>query len=323
MTFTMSKPKTKKPDPPEPTLEEQQQQRLAALQQIVDEQKRKQAAYEEKKRLEREAEEAERKAECASGEISDTRPCEGCQQPFESKALTIGGKEICRIRYCATCAELRQAEADEEQARKVVEAKEAAFQARWESLCPPRYAEPFDIDKLIASIRESEKGNWKPEMEATIRAGAQKVEEWPYSDRGIGLIGVSGHGKTRIMFRLLHRYLREGRKCAYINLAVFGREIGARFSKGAQEANDWVNKLCKVPVLFFDDVGKEKMTERVETELYGIVEIRSANLLPIYFTANSKGHKLMEKMKDDDGEISDRALPIVRRLREFCEGVTI
>lgn len=291
-----------------------------SLRQLIADHKRRQAAEIERVRLKREAEESGSK-EPASVEISDTRECKGCGQPFLSRAIVIDGDELCRIVLCETCGEIREAEAMDEQKRLEAEASEALFCARWSVLCPPRYAEPFDADRLIASIREEK--SWKPAMEAVIREVIQKVENWPYSDRGIGLIGVSGHGKTRIMFRLIYRYLREGRKCEYLNMTVLGREIGARFSRSAHEANEWLNKLCAVPVLFLDDVGKEKMTERVETELYGIVEIRSSNLLPIYFTANSKGQKLIEKMTDDEGEISDRAVPIVRRLREFCEGVTI
>lgn len=269
--------------------------------------------------------------------ITDTRSCAGCSVNFESSAVVINGVEFCRKLYCDSCIELRDFEEEEDRKQKLAASRKAAFEDRWARICPPRYAEPFDIEKAVASIRNERQEfwrkvgkmknepprTWKEEDDQRLREAIDKVLNYPYSERGLGLVGASGHAKTRLVFSLIHRYLSENRPCKYINLAVFGRELGARFSQSAKDGNDWINGFCKTPVLFLDDVGKEKMTERVETELYGIIEVRSANLLPIYFTANSGGEKLIEKMVDDTGEVSDRAVPIVRRLREFCEGITI
>ena len=66
-------------------------------------------------------------------------------------------------------------------------------------------------------------------------------------------------------------------------------------------------------ILFLDDLGKAKFTERVEMEFYDLIEFRAANKLPILFTANMSGKQLTEALGEDRGE------PIMRRLREFCD----
>ncbi len=265
----------------------------------------------------------------------ETRNCKGCGSKFESIAFTVNGAEACRKEYCDSCIKARDDEEERIRQQEKTEAKKAQIEKAWEKLCPPLYAEPYDVQKAIAAIKNEREAfwkktagknaprKWKESDEQECLSAIATVQAHPYGRKGLGLVGVSGHSKTRLMFTLMRRYVEEERYCIYINLSVFGREIGARFSKGASEAHEWINKLCKVPVLFLDDVGKEKMTERVETEVYSIIETRSMNLLPIYFTANSRGDALIEKMTGDDGEISDRAVPIVRRLREFCKGVSI
>ena len=66
-----------------------------------------------------------------------------------------------------------------------------------------------------------------------------------------------------------------------------------------------------------DDLGKAKLTERAEAELFGLVEHRIANLKPLIVTTNFVGDKLSDKLSED------RATPLVRRLREFNECVCV
>lgn len=274
---------------------------------------------------------------------SDIRQCIGCGLPFKAAIVVYEGREVFGAKRCEICISLYESEEDQARQAEADRVKELEFADRWAKICPPLYAQPFDVTKAIEGIREEREmewrriarrsgkpaETWRPKMEAEIHEAVAKVQAWPYSDKGLGLIGVSGHSKTRLMFTLIKRLLREGRGCSYINMAVFGREVGSRFSESASAANSWINGLCKIPVLFLDDIGKEKMTERVETELYGILEIRTREMLPIYFTANFGGDALIEKMtslKRDDDEsekVSDRAIPIVRRLRKYSEGIVI
>ena len=77
----------------------------------------------------------------------------------------------------------------------------------------------------------------------------------------------------------------------------------------------WSRRLASVDVVFFDDLGKAKMTDRVEAELFALFERRAANMKPTIVTTNLAGRDwraLFSKEKSD---------PFLRRLREFCEAV--
>jgi len=73
--------------------------------------------------------------------------------------------------------------------------------------------------------------------------------------------------------------------------------------------------LKAVPVLLFDDLGKEKFTAHLEKELFDLVDQRSSQLLPILFTTQHDGKALAKMFTPENGEA------IVRRLREFTDAI--
>jgi DNA replication protein DnaC len=78
-----------------------------------------------------------------------------------------------------------------------------------------------------------------------------------------------------------------------------------------------IRRAHRAEILFIDDIGKEKYTERVESEFYDLIETRTAHLRPILWTANTSGAGLEAMMSPD------RGAPILRRLREFTEIITL
>ena len=141
---------------------------------------------------------------------------------------------------------------------------------------------------------------------------------WRYGGRGLLLHGETGRGKTRAAWLLLRRLHDQGRSITAFDCVSFGHECvrRCRDSHGNDEhVERWADNLATVPVLFLDDFAKEKLTERVEVELFGLIERRTANCLPIILTTNFVGEALEAKLSPD------RGAPLVRRLREFCEDV--
>ncbi len=166
---------------------------------------------------------------------------------------------------------------------------------RWQYLCPPLY-------------RETDPARLPQGPLADVLA-------WRYGPQGLLLIGPTGTGKTRAAYLLLRRLLDEDetrRIIAYDGLA-FGHEAARRFREGTGET--WVTGVATADVIFFDDFGKMTLTERVEAELFGVIEYRTAHHLPILATSNMTGADLAAKASKDRGE------PLVRRLREFCRVV--
>jgi DNA replication protein DnaC len=79
-----------------------------------------------------------------------------------------------------------------------------------------------------------------------------------------------------------------------------------------------LEKAAQVDALLLDDLGKNRMTERAEVELYDLLEHRTGHLLPTFWTSNSNAAGLHDMFSPD------RADAMLRRLgKEFCEHVTL
>jgi len=162
-------------------------------------------------------------------------------------------------------------------------------------------------------------------------------DEWQLGPRGLGLVGKTGLGKTRCMYRMLRRLIEN------LNIKADERHPGqpvlschvprieavndAALAKLVMAAMDFddktgANRILRdfhcADVLFLDDVGQSKISERVGAELYEIVEYRTSNLKPIVFTSNFRGRQLAEKFTD-----TTRGDAVVRRLAEFCTIVVV
>lgn len=162
------------------------------------------------------------------------------------------------------------------------------------SYCPPLYREN-DLARLPARQY-------------------RQAMEWQFSSKGLLLMGDSGTGKTRVAWALLRRILIEDSKrysFAWFDCVSFGHSISKRYREDTAE--EWLEEMSQKYILFFDDLGKLKLTERAEAELFGLIERRCANQLPIIATTNDTGDSLASRMTDNRGPA------MIRRLREFCD----
>jgi DNA replication protein DnaC len=164
----------------------------------------------------------------------------------------------------------------------------------WKSICPPLYQEsdPARLPRL-------------PE-----------VMKWTYGSRGLILMGKTGAGKTRCAWQLLKREHFANHRITAFDQVSFAHKCVSMFSAVETSGwEDWIEGVQKAPIVFFDDLGKFRFSERVEMELSNIIEFRTSHLLPIIVTTNDDGDSLKARMSENRGE------PVVRRLREFCDSI--
>lgn len=169
---------------------------------------------------------------------------------------------------------------------------------KWAAICPPRYAH-FELEKLPPGSRKV----------------AAEVLAWDrYSKTGIALMGPSATGKSMIIHEVA-RLAFEARFDVHVTSSTeFAFRVG---SPDNDERRKTIERCCKCAILLIDDIGKEKMTERVESDIYHVLEFREKWEKPVFFTANSRGNELERGMSED------RASPIVNRLRRLAKVLSI
>ena len=221
------------------------------------------------------------------------KQCQECGKEFDAPTIELCGQHCCFEKFCLACKPIR-----EQQERDVAAIRqERARLDEFERICPPLYR---DTDPLKLPCN--------PEV-------TKLVLGWVYGPKGLVLHGATGRGKTRLAYMLVRRLVLDGRSVSAFDPLSFAHRVGETF--GEYQGERFIREQQRVDVLMLDDLGKAKLTERAEAELFGLVEHRIANLKPLIVTTNFVGDKLSDKLSED------RATPLVRRLREFNECVCV
>ena len=105
-------------------------------------------------------------------------------------------------------------------------------------------------------------------------------------DRGVGLSGPVGVGKTHLMAGLVRILtLEQGVRCRFVEITHLLAEIKAGFQEGRGEA-ELVGPLASVPVLVIDELGKGMMTEWQLSVLDELISRRYNAAVSTFFTTN-------------------------------------
>jgi DNA replication protein DnaC len=219
-----------------------------------------------------------------------TIQCQDCGTPVTYSPVVWGGKELFTIRLCEPCGVEQRA--IREQAEKQRAAKQA--DELWATICPPRYA---DTEPSRLPQRQ-----------------LAEVLAWRYQPTGLLLYGETNTGKTRSIWLLLRSLFDLGYRMTCLTSGSFSRQSSDFGGSGKSE--EWADGLIRVPILFIDDIGKGRLTERNEADLFDIIEQRLAHKRPLLLTTNMVGDSIKDRMDPDRGE------PLIRRLRESCKPIS-
>ena len=118
------------------------------------------------------------------------------------------------------------------------------------------------------------------------------------SRQGIGIIGKSGVSKSRVMAMLARGLAWRGLNLVWVNASTyrdacdtaddFEREPSERF-----RARKQLDRARFAKHLFFDDIGSLKATKNVIKHLHRLLESRSNNIMPIFWTSNESLEEML------------------------------
>ena len=222
---------------------------------------------------------------------TETMICRECNKSFDCELVTLNGRTVFQPLYCDPCAEKLIKRENQDAQRRAA----AASSARFRAMIPPMYLDT-DESRLLGLLRA-------------------EIQNWTFGPIGLGFIGRSGAGKTRAAVCLLKREHEAWRDVFFLSATDLALNSANQFADNPaiREISRSILKLCRASeILLLDDLGKGRMTDRSESELYDVLEYRTSHRLPTIWTSNSGGRDLLNMFSPDRGEA------IIRRIgKEF------
>lgn len=137
------------------------------------------------------------------------------------------------------------------------------------------------------------------------------------------ICGDLGTGKTHLAAAMANAIIEQGRPVKYATFSQMTQEIRAAFYAESKETEaETARKYKTAPLLFLDDLGKEKATEWSTAQLFALIDDRYNNGRPTVITSNYTLDELTDKLTPPGGD-KMTAAAIVDRLWEDCQQVQI
>jgi len=140
------------------------------------------------------------------------------------------------------------------------------------------------------------------------QAKSEQAINWHYGPDGLNLWGEPGTGKTRTMGILLQGLLQRGYKVVAFGPGDFRRLCESKNHKRGV----WLERLCQVDVLFFDDLDKMNLTAEMEKDLFAVLTKRMGRK-PVMMTGNATARGIEYQFRLGEA--------MVRRVRDHCRSI--
>src|SRR5258708_29058326 len=198
---------------------------------------------------------------------TECRSCGRLLSPVAEPVILCGRPFLVGPTVCAACAEAAQTK---EQPKE---------RSRWERLCPELYRYT-DLARLEDDLRrQSYDEQW-----------IQDVLRWQYGSQGLLLVGPTGVGKSRLMWLLLRRLLdKEHHTALFLNAVRFRAGLQTAAREGTTE--EFVRRLVRPDVLFWDDLGQMHLTGAASEMLLHLAAERDCTGRPIPATTQKDGRE--------------------------------
>jgi DNA replication protein DnaC len=215
--------------------------------------------------------------------------CRICNNEFLTDVSEYTNGKVLRANVCDACSKQRDA-------RDPKPMRDEKRKRVWDKMVGSYYY-IFDPQRL-------------PQV---ICGHAEEAFRWhPDSAKGIGFLGRSRSGKSKVLFELGRRLYIQGHDVYPTSGIEFAEKVTAQVVN--KEDFEWyMQRVKNCKILLLDDSDKLNFTPAVEAAYYGMLEYRRRFQRPILASVNSNGKAMAAAASDNRGE------PIVNRLRDLCE----
>lgn len=225
---------------------------------------------------------------------TELKPCAGenCFEIIEVPIIELFSRKMDFRVLCDSCEEKYRQEIERKDRQERIERFKNAFDA----ICPPLYRNT-DLGRIYGPFAET-------------------AMNYQFNPTGVLFEGPPGTGKTRAAWHILKRMVEAGKSCYGLTSTQFAKFAADQWHSNAEDkgiACEAMERCRRTSVLLIDDLGKQKMTDRSELELYDVLEWRTTNLKPTIITTNATGEQLKKMLSED------RRNAILRRIRDFSQ----
>lgn len=173
---------------------------------------------------------------------------------------------------------------------------------RWKAICPPTF-QTTEL-RLLPCTAES------------IRL----AQSFPIARKSVRFVGVTGTGKTRLAWVLLEKEYLRGARILALDAGEFGSAASGAYREGKEEEFFW--RLMRPQILFLDDIGKARITQRVAEALFTVFDRRLNRDRPILATMNYTLETFRSKLEREEVD-RETIMALNRRMAEGMAKVAI
>lgn len=154
----------------------------------------------------------------------------------------------------------------------------------------------------------------------------QSALDWTPNGNISGLLlhGTTGVGKTRGIWEIIRKmWLEEAKKDKQMTYQFLTmRKIEGMIEQSFDDRthSKMIDNLIELPFLVIDDFGKERLTQRMATDLFSVIDERSTSKRATIISTNFNGTALLERFDNRDKETG---IAMIRRLKDYyrCVGI--
>lgn len=267
---------------------------------------------------------------CNAPEIADRytgsiETCPHCGEPMPWQGYIMGNCiRWLQVREACTCpGAVAEAAAQEEQRRKEEENRKAKEHAeRVERLRRQSGMSARDAAKTFATA-VGDRDN-QDALDAAKAYAAAYIARDKTGKPSLYIEGDIGTGKTHLAACIANEILNAGRRVVYTTLSAYLLKIRATYDNhGGNETEDAIkHDVLSAPLLFLDDLGKERATDWSLAQLFALIDYRYSHGLPTVITSNYAIDALQDRLTPSGGERMT-AEAICDRLAEDCNVLTL